>query len=839
MTPAQPTNQSNPVRPRFALSALIVAAAGTVAHAQAVNHAFTYQGKLANSGAPVTGTQDMRFRLYDTAAGGTQQGSTICADNVQVVDGLFTVSLNFGDQFAGNQRYLEIEVRPDAGQSCGVGTGYTLLLPRQELSATPHAAHSLDTGLFGGQLPSFYLNASNMNAGSLADARLTSNIARLNAAQTFTGATTFSSPANSFAGAGAGLTALNASNISTGILADGLLSANIPRLSTSNTFLSTNTFNGFVGINRSAPHTGSEVFGLQNTAAQTGYAGMYIRSSSASGQPFYGYATPGATSWTFLDGTTGAWHLFHGGSERLSVTPAGLLGINTFLPEAMLHVFASSAGTVTADSNSALVIEKNTNTYLSILSPDAAERGILFGQPSSNVDGGIIYNTGGLRGLQFRTGGNTPRMFISSAGNVGIGTSTPGARLDVSGTLALSGSAAFNNPAPAAPFTVASSIKVTSLNSDFLDGLDSSAFLQSIPNPLALSGFNSNTGTIRGTNTATNASQLHYGVGGFTTYSGTSILVSTYGVYGESSATGFSAGVYGRSTRTGNTGGVGVSGFSAADFGYGVRGEANATAASGAPVGVIGIANAATGTGVMGTSTNGTGIYGSSSTNIGINAWTSTGAYAIYAERANGNRGWIGGINEGGWLQSTDGNGLVALTSNVNAAAVYCRNDGGGRALHVDGLAAVRSLEILGGADLAEPFDVASHEGVHAAPGMVVIIDPDRPGEMRISNTAYDSRVAGIISGANGLNPGMVMRAEKTPLADGEHPVAMTGRVWCYADATDAAITPGIRLTTSAIPGHAQAVTDSTLAPGAVIGKAMTSLPKGERGMIMVLVNLQ
>src|SRR5262249_54179942 len=48
------------------------------------------------------------------------------------------------------------------------------------------------------------------------------------------------------------------------------------------------------------------------------------------------------------------------------------------------------------------------------------------------ASGGIIYNNpANPNGLQFRTGGNNTRMSITSAGNVGVGTSTPGWPLHV------------------------------------------------------------------------------------------------------------------------------------------------------------------------------------------------------------------------------------------------------------------------------------------------------------------------------------------------------------------------------------------------------------------------
>jgi hypothetical protein len=84
----------------------------------------------------------------------------------------------------------------------------------------------------------------------------------------------------------------------------------------------------------------------------------------------------------------------------------------------------------------------------------------------------------------------------------------------------------------------------------------------------------------------------------------------------------------------------------------------------------------------------------------------------------------------------------------------------------------------------------------------------------------------------------MVMKAEGQPHAEGEHPVAMTGRVWCRADAAGGPIRRGDRLTTSPTPGHAMRVSDESRAPGGVIHKAMTGLEAGT-GLVLVLVNLQ
>lgn len=144
-------------------------------------------------------------------------------------------------------------------------------------------------------------------------------------------------------------------------------------------------------------------------------------------------------------------------------------------------------------------------------------------------------------------------------------------------------------------------------------------------------------------------------------------------------------------------------------------------------------------------------------------------------------------------------------------------------------------LQILGGGDLAEPFEISDANSIQ--PGFVVAIDPDRPGQLRMADRAYDRTVAGIISGAGGINPGLTMKQEGT-VADGSQPVSLTGRVYCWADASYGPIAPGDLLTTSDTPGHAMKVTDHAKAQGAIIGKAMTPLAEG-KGLVLVLVSLQ
>ncbi len=203
----------------------------------------------------------------------------------------------------------------------------------------------------------------------------------------------------------------------------------------------------------------------------------------------------------------------------------------------------------------------------------------------------------------------------------------------------------------------------------------------------------------------------------------------------------------------------------------------------------------------------------------------------------------IGG-DEVTYLYNRENTDMVIGTNNL--ARIYIKSDGKigigvsnpTKLLEVAGEAKVDVLNIAG-ADLCEHFDVRVVPGKGeggAEPGTVVSIDVDNPGQMVVSSKAYDRTVAGIISGAGGLKPGVMMGQDDS--TRGEHPVALTGRVYCKVDATHAPVVPGDLLTTSNTPGHAMKVTDYGKAQGAIIGKAMTPLEKG-KGLVLVLVTLQ
>jgi len=129
---------------KFTVSLLLLSlSVWSRATAFAQGTAFTYQGKLTDSGNLANGNYDFQFKLFDTATvgTGTQQGSTVAVPNITVTNGIFTVQLDFGvcaACFNGASRFLEIGVRPTGGGS------FITLSPRQPITSTPYALKSMN-----------------------------------------------------------------------------------------------------------------------------------------------------------------------------------------------------------------------------------------------------------------------------------------------------------------------------------------------------------------------------------------------------------------------------------------------------------------------------------------------------------------------------------------------------------------------------------------------------------------------------------------------------------------------------------------------------------------------
>jgi hypothetical protein len=217
------------------------------------------------------------------------------------------------------------------------------------------------------------------------------------------------------------------------------------------------------------------------------------------------------------------------------------------------------------------------------------------------------------------------------------------------------------------------------------------------------------------------------------------------------------------------------------------------------------------------------GVWGESQTSTGVVGVSQSWA-GIYGESTS---------NNGVYGRTTTGSGVYGEASSLSGVGAYFRHLAGGEALHVDGKAVTKSLQIIGGADIVEGFEIGEST---VEPGTVVVIDPEHPGELRPSSQPYDRRVAGIVSGAGGISPGLHLGQEG--VLNGETPVAMSGRVYVRCSVENGRIRAGDLLTTSSRTGLAMRATDHTRALGAILGKAMSSLDTGT-GLVLALVNLQ
>ena len=269
------------------------------------------------------------------------------------------------------------------------------------------------------------------------------------------------------------------------------------------------------------------------------------------------------------------------------------------------------------------------------------------------------------------------------------------------------------------------------------------------------------------------------------------------------------------------------------------------------------IVNSTTGSGIGVVNQAGHGIWTESKgAYAGIVAKSTTGA-AINAETNSTSSAAAVIVNNGGfgiWVESrgtTNNLAIVAKSNKGNAilgeslgggsgivarsttgTALIAEGPSNGNAAYFKGNVDVTGDIRLVNADCAEDFDVSND----TEPGTVMVLN-DR-GTLEPSCFPYDKKVAGIISGAGGFKPGIVLDKHEQNSGRTRMSIALMGKVFCKVDATLSSIEVGDLLTTSSTIGHAMKACDPLNAFGAVIGKALQSFKSG-KGTIPVLVSLQ
>lgn len=806
-----------------------------------LSSAITYQGQLKFDGQPVNGRESLRFDLYDAAIAGHLIASTSVA-GVDIIDGLFTVPLDFGaGAFNGDARWLEVLIDDH---------GWIALSPRQPMLAAPYALYAVDGAGGGGSLWSqvgndIFYDAGRVGVGTSApdhpftvERHLDNNINPTTVLRTTGSNATSSLRFENGVGDHFNLGITGNSELALGYNANVPLSGDLLRIMPS----------GNVGIGTTTPQQKLSVKGV-------------VESTSG------GFKFPdGTTQITAATGGGGGY--WSGGAGGIIYYNAGNIGVRTSTPEYPLHVHADADAAIAAENPEEHTRGELGSTYAGAFGESTSGIGV-FGQATDQTACGNV----GVQGEAAATNGRGVygRAAATSGSTFGVyGEATSNAGCGVYGEVTGTGGYGVHGKSVGGAAVYGEATSATG-------GVRGVEGFSRSPNGYAILGYNEgesgNAIGVKGeTSSAAGFGGYFVGRGYFSgdVGIGTAAPSAKLDVAGMLRAESFwldDAPTDGH-VLTCNASGVGT--WQAPSYF-----ELPYSGVVSCSTNAVNIINSGSGPAIYATSDNNTGIhgygsgagkagvYGNCPDGYGIEGYTHSGEAAVYGHSINGRGGWFESNTSAVYAYTSAQAGVAvnARAEGAESVAVQAISEynaltarGGWNAakfvgdvrvygysssklvFHVDddtGITSVDVLHIAGGADLAENFAVSGQ----TEPGMVVEIDPERPGQLRIASGAYNRRVAGVISGANDLGVGMVLG--NLPGVENAQPIALSGRVWVHCDATSGAIVPGDLLTTAERPGHAMAVRDFECAQGAVLGKAMTALAEGETGMVLVLINLQ
>ena len=859
---------------------------GALAGQAQVGTAVTYQGRLTDAGEPVNDTAEFEFWLYDAETEGELVGM-YKTFGTPVVDGLFSVDLDFGEGiFQGEARWLEITVHLKSGSD------WITLSPRQPIRPAPYALYAFDgPGGGGGSLwtadpnDGISYQAGNVGIG----ASSTPNISLLvDSAEIFTitarnrstsgntfavlaesdstSARTVFGLANATSGEAVGVFGRSQSPAGYGVWGSNDSTATSPRpVGVYGTAASSHGVGvkGYVG--------GGSGVGVWGRADGASSHAVLAEASAASGTTYgleaYATSPDGYGVYSFNEAESGhAYALYGETASTNGIAVYGQAGNDSEYGTAIgVKGYAHAPngcgiyGRNDADTGNAIAVYGETGTangfggYFVGRGYFSNNVGIGTMSPASplTVAGLVESTTGGFKfpdgTIQTTAGGGGGGESLWSAsgsdiyydaGNVGIGTASPQHPLHVVSDAWRTSRFRSTGAGGAAVFAEATAASGATC------GVDAYA---TSPSGKAVYAFNEADSGDAIAVLGETASPDGIGVKGMSDWGGIGVLGKAYeatgrGVVGEAAhADGFAGYFLGKGYFSGRVGigtespdsqlhvvaddSFAVTGQYQSSLGYlgagseGVYGEG--------PTGVVGIGDDV---GVEGTGTD-KGVYGEGSQGV----YGYSDGYVGVGVKGHA----VGEIGRGvtGLAEGSEGIGVYAEASGASGTAIEARGAGVAAKLYgsvniYEYGTSILVIELGKGLDYAEGFDVSNETSI--TPGTVLVIDPASPGQLAVSTQPYDRKVAGIVAGANGLGSGVRLGGSEF-----DHDVALAGRVYCNVLATDQPIEPGDLLTTSDVPGYAMKVVDHQRAQGAILGKAMERLEKGDQGQILVLVTLQ